>query len=74
MMATGPLATKALVDFIAGRPVSCHQADYDHKNNRPLATCFAGKDDLQALMVGAGWAWAYPSFYDKPVDTERGAE
>jgi endonuclease YncB( thermonuclease family) len=46
------------VDFIAARPVSCHQVDYDHKNNRPVATCFAGKDDLQALMVGAGWAWA----------------
>jgi endonuclease YncB( thermonuclease family) len=41
-----PLATKALVAFIAGRPVSCHQVDYDRKNNRPGATCFAGKDDL----------------------------
>ena len=50
----GPLATKALVAFIAGRPVSCHQVDYDHKNNRPVAVCFAGKDDLQALMVGLG--------------------
>ena len=36
----GPLATKALVAFIAGRPVSCHQVDYDHKNNRPVAVCF----------------------------------
>jgi endonuclease YncB( thermonuclease family) len=25
----GPLATKALVDFIAGRPVSCHQVDLE---------------------------------------------
>ena len=41
--------TKALVKFIAGRPVSCHQVDYDRKNNRPVAVCFAGKDDLQAL-------------------------
>ena len=24
------------------------------KNGRPVAVCFAGKDDLQALMVGAG--------------------
>jgi endonuclease YncB( thermonuclease family) len=51
----GPLATKALVAFIAGRPVSCHEVDYDHKNNRPVAVCFAGGDDLQALMVSAGW-------------------
>ena len=57
----GPLAKKALEDFIAGRPVSCHQVDYDRKNNRPVAVCFAGKDDLQALMVSAGWAWAYTS-------------
>jgi endonuclease YncB( thermonuclease family) len=28
----GPLATKALIAFIAGRPVSCHQVDYDHKS------------------------------------------
>ena len=42
----GPLATKALVDFIAGRPVSRHRVDYDPKNNRPVAVCFAGKDDL----------------------------
>src|SRR4029077_4797344 len=30
----GPLATKALIAFIAGRPVSCRQVDYDRKNNR----------------------------------------
>jgi len=69
----GPLATKALIAFIAGRPVSCHQVDYDQKNNRPVATCFAGKDDLQALMVGAGWAWAYTAFSDQYVDAERRA-
>ena len=27
----GPLATKALIAFIAGRPVSCHQVDYDQQ-------------------------------------------
>jgi hypothetical protein len=69
----GPLATKALVAFIAGRPVSCHEVDYDHKNNRPVAVCFAGKDDLQALMVSAGWAWAYTAFSDQYVDAERRA-
>jgi endonuclease YncB( thermonuclease family) len=69
----GPLATKALVGFIAGRPVSCHQVDYDQKNNRPVAVCFAGKDDLQALMVSAGWAWAYTAFSDQYADAERRA-
>src|SRR3984893_1046786 len=69
----GPLATKALIGFIAGRPVSCHEVDYDHKNNRPVAVCFAGKDDPQAMMVSAGWAWAYTAFTDQYVDAERRA-
>jgi|ERR1700704_2400341 hypothetical protein len=41
--------------------------------NRPIAVCFAGKDDLQALMVSAGWAWAYTAFSDQYVDAERRA-
>jgi endonuclease YncB( thermonuclease family) len=69
----GPLATAALVRFIAGRPVSCHQVDYDGKNDRPVALCFAGGDDLQALMVSAGWAWAYTHYSDRYVDAERRA-
>jgi endonuclease YncB( thermonuclease family) len=69
----GPLATKALIGFIAGRPVSCHEVDYDHRNDRPVAVCFAGKDDLQALMVSAGWAWAYTAFSDQYADAERRA-
>ena len=48
-------AKKALENFIAGRPVTCKQVDYDALNNRPVAQCFAGEDDLQALMVSAGW-------------------
>jgi endonuclease YncB( thermonuclease family) len=69
----GPLAKKALEGFIAGRPVTCKQVDYDRKNNRPVAVCFAGKDDLQALMVSAGWAWAYTAFSDQYSDAERRA-
>jgi len=32
----GSLSTKALIDFISGRPVACNQVDYDTKNNRPV--------------------------------------
>ena len=32
----GPLAKKALEDFIRGRPVTCKQVDYDVRNNRPV--------------------------------------
>ena len=69
----GPLATKALVDFIGGRPVACHQVDYDKRNKRPVARCFADGDDLQSLMVSAGWAWAYTEFSDQYVAAEEKA-
>jgi endonuclease YncB( thermonuclease family) len=55
----GPLAKKALEDFIAGRPVTCKQVDYDARNKRPVEQCYVGEDDLQALMVAAGWAWSF---------------
>jgi endonuclease YncB( thermonuclease family) len=69
----GPLATDALVRIIAGRPVSCRQVDYDRKNNRPVAQCYAGDDDLQEQMVLAGWAWAYTQYSDRYVPEEKDA-
>lgn len=51
----GPLARKALQDFIGGRPVNCRQVDYDDRNDRPVAQCYAGDDDLQSMIVSAGW-------------------
>ena len=68
-----PLATKALVEFIRGRPVSCRQVEVDPKDGRPSALCFAGDDDLQALMVGAGWAWASSQAEGLYADAERRA-
>jgi endonuclease YncB( thermonuclease family) len=68
-----PLAAKALVDFIGGRPVSCRQVEVDRNDGRPFALCFAGADDLQALMVGGGWAWANRQSGDQYVDAERRA-
>ena len=66
-----PASTQALIGFIAGRPVSCKQVDYDRTNKRPVVLCYAGRDDIQALMVNAGWAWAYAEFSDKYVADER---
>jgi endonuclease YncB( thermonuclease family) len=67
------LAKKALEDFIAGRPVTCKQVDYDARNNRPVAQCFAGEDDLQAMMVSAGWAWSFGRYSDRYAPEEREA-
>jgi hypothetical protein len=58
----GPLAKNALERFIAGRPVTCTQVGYDARNNRPVGQCFAGDDDLQAMMVSAGWAWSFGQY------------
>ena len=69
----GPLATRALIDFIADRPVTCHQVDYDRRNNRPVSLCYAGDDDLQAYMVSQGWAWAYLLYSHQYADAERRA-
>jgi len=69
----GPLAKKALEDFIAGRPVTCKQIDVDTRNNRPVAQCFAGDDDLQAMMVSAGWAWSFGPYRDRYAPEEREA-
>ncbi len=69
----GTLAKKALENFIAGRPVTCKQVDYDARNNRPVAQCFAGDDDLQALMVSAGWAWSFGRYSTRYAPEEREA-
>jgi endonuclease YncB( thermonuclease family) len=69
----GPLAKKALEDFIAGRPVHCRQVDHDTRNGRPVAQCFAGDVDLQAMMVSAGWAWSFGRFSDRYAPEEREA-
>jgi len=69
----GPLARQALVDFIGARSIECRQVDFDRRYQRPVSLCFAGEDDLQAFMVGAGWAWAYLQFSSRYADAERRA-
>lgn len=69
----GPLAKKALEGFIAGRPVSCKQVEHDGRSNLPMAQCYAGDDDLQALMVAAGWAWSFGRYGERYAPEERDA-
>jgi hypothetical protein len=69
----GLLAKKALEVFTAGRPVTCKQVGYDARNNRPVAQCYAGDDDLQALMVSAGWAWSFGQYSQRYAPEEREA-
>ena len=69
----GLLAKKALEGFIAGRPVTCKQVDYDTRDNRPVAQCFAGEDDLQVMMVSAGWAWSFGRYSERYAPEEKEA-
>jgi endonuclease YncB( thermonuclease family) len=57
----GPEAAAALSAFIAGRAVACEHRDTD-RYGRTVATCTAGDGDLGALMVAAGWAWAFTRY------------
>jgi endonuclease YncB( thermonuclease family) len=68
-----PHATAALVKFIGDRKVECFQVYTDQKTGRPVSLCYAGSDDLQAFMVGQGWAWVIRPDTLKYIDYERQA-
>ena len=57
----GQEATNALVGVIGGHWVACSQRDVD-RYGRIVAVCRAGHVDLNAWMVGEGWAVAYKRF------------
>jgi endonuclease YncB( thermonuclease family) len=70
----GPLATAALVRLIAERPVECRPVTRD-RYGRTVARCYAGGDDLSALMVAAGWGWAFRRYSVEllPIEAEAKA-
>lgn len=68
----GPLATEALRRFMAGRRIECHRVTGD-RYGRAVSLCYADGEDLQALMVGAGWAWAFHEYSGQYADAERRA-
>lgn len=59
--ACGRLARQALVEAVAGRPVSCSGSRLD-RYGRLLGDCRAGEVDLNRAQVAAGWAVAYGGF------------
>jgi endonuclease YncB( thermonuclease family) len=54
----GQEATNALVRIVGGRQVTCSQRDVD-RYGRIVAVCRAGSINLNAWIVGEGWAVAY---------------
>lgn len=67
--AAGRLATTHLQALIAGRNVICERKDTDHYG-RTVAICRAGGEDLGALMVRDGYAWAFVRYSADYVSQE----
>jgi endonuclease YncB( thermonuclease family) len=53
----GTAAAEALARLVAGRDLSCRVSGAD-RHGRALGTCEAGGVELNAALVGAGWALA----------------
>ncbi len=68
----GRNAASFLLRHVSGRAVECRGNSKD-KYGRLIATCFIGGKDLNAMMVGEGWALAYRDYSDKYVTQENTA-
>lgn len=56
------LAKHELDRFIDRRPVSCEIVGYDTRNNRPVARCVVGGEELGDHMVRQGLARDWPMY------------
>lgn len=68
----GQQATSALTDRIGTSTIECRSRDRD-KNDRIVAVCYAGREDLNAWMVSEGWAVAYTRYSSDYVEQEKEA-
>lgn len=68
----GRLAATQLQTLIKGRPVVCEAKDTD-RYGRTVAICRAGGEDLSALMVRSGMAWAFVRYSRDYMDQEARA-
>ena len=66
-------ATNALANLVGEHWVTCRQRDKD-RYGRIVAVCRAGAIDLNASMVGQGWAVAYRRFSNDYVRDESEAK
>jgi len=69
----GRLATTQLQTLIKGRTIVCEAKDTD-RYGRTVAVCRAGGEDLGALMVRSGMAWAFVRYSRDYVDQETRAK
>ena len=69
----GRLATTHLQFLISGRTVLCERKDTD-RYGRTVAICRAGGEDLGAIMVREGMAWAFLRYSADYIQEEARAK
>jgi len=72
-IACGKMATKALVNMIGGKPVTCVLHGLD-SFKRQLGECSVDGKSLNARMVREGWALAFVKYSTRFSDIEREAK
>jgi endonuclease YncB( thermonuclease family) len=68
----GKLAATRLQALTAGRSTVCQEKDRD-RYGRTVAICRASGEDLSAIMVREGFAWAFTQFSVDYVDQQEEA-
>ena len=68
----GRAAASFLLEHVRGGTVECKGNSVD-RYGRLIAVCFIDGQNLNALLVGEGWALAYRDFSDKYVPQENAA-
>lgn len=66
----GRMATTRLQELISGRTVICQEKDRD-RYGRTVAVCRAGGEDVGAILVREGLAWAFVRYSTDYVQQEQ---
>lgn len=69
----GWMATTRLLELTAGRPVVCEAKAHD-RYGRTVAICRASGEDVGAIMVREGLAWAFVRYSQAYVEQEAKAK
>ena len=66
-------ATDELKIIICTNQINCKSKDKD-RYGRFISVCFVNGEDINALLVGKGWALAYRKYSNDYVDIENKAK
>lgn len=72
LWACGVAVKTALADWLDGWQVRCERVGQD-RHGRVLAICYRGDDDIGAVLVDQGLAFAYKKYSQRYVEQEKGA-